>query len=380
MNPTQDQSKLGYYRVGEHSVVSKVQALELGTQLNIHPTWHFCDDIWNAQDWKTEPPESILELYKKRARQIREQYDTVVINYSGGSDSQTIVNAFLDANCHIDEIVTQWNSTIDANVNSASADPDSIENEFKYTTAPGINEIIKRSPQTRINYIDISEQAVAAYTNPEDYTWIYKSSEHLNPVYQTRWDPTVALDNRRILDTGRRVAFVSGIDKPRVTIKDNHYSLYFIDSLVNNGGMATPDNNYDNYDRVLFFWTPDMPEIVIKQAHMIRSWFKHNPGLEPMLHWGTTVYDNLRVYETLVRSIVYPEWDVNTFQCLKVTSPIWTEWDSYFWRNFGTSTQGVQWQAGIDYIVKNIDKKYLNFKNDRLNNFTGMINGFFQID
>ena len=137
---------------------------------------------------------------------------------------------------------------------------------------------------------------------------------------------------------------------------------------------------YDNYDKVYFFWSSDFPEIVIKQAHLVRKWFKANPGLEPMLNWGTKTYDNLRVYETLVRSIVYPEWPVNTFQCLKVTSPIWTEWDNYFWKNFGNKDEGKQWFAGIEYIVNNIDHKYLDFKDGRLNNFTGMINGFFEIE
>lgn len=54
--------------------------------------------------WK-EPTESFKELCKQRAQQLRASYDYIILSFSGGSDSTTVLNAFLDNNIHIDEIL-----------------------------------------------------------------------------------------------------------------------------------------------------------------------------------------------------------------------------------------------------------------------------------
>ena len=66
--------KFGYYTVGEKKSYSKLEALGWGS-----PKWHFNDEIFSAIDWTIEPPFDLWELYKQRAKQIREQYDYVVL-------------------------------------------------------------------------------------------------------------------------------------------------------------------------------------------------------------------------------------------------------------------------------------------------------------
>jgi len=57
-------------------------------------------------DWTKEPKESFKELCRQRAEQIRDTYDYVIVYFSGGSDSTTVMNAFLDNGIKIDEVVT----------------------------------------------------------------------------------------------------------------------------------------------------------------------------------------------------------------------------------------------------------------------------------
>lgn len=386
MNPWND-NKLGYYTVGNLTVRSKIDACVLATKSNQWPQWHFNDQIWSSQDWTQEPDIDLLTLYQSRAKQIREQYDYVIINYSGGSDSQTIVEAFFNAGCHIDEIVTIWNQHIDNSpiLDVRATHPSNIEAEFYFNTRHKLDWIRQTSPNTKITYVDISKSVLEEYTkNYDGAEWINKTAEHLNPVWITRWDPTRNQSNLYTFDRGLKTALVSGIDKPRVCTKDGKFYAYFLDTLANNGRGNWDTTGHENYDHVLFYWSPDFPQLVVKQAHMVMKWFKANPALGEILQWGTTplgYVDKTRIYEVLIRSIVYPNWSINTFQCLKVTSPIYTEWDSWFWNKFKDQSVYQSWQQGIKYVENAVDKKFLNYdQNGRLNGFVGMISPHFALE
>jgi len=375
--------KLGFYRVGDQRVESKIDACVLGTKHNQHPTWHFSDHVWSSQDWTHEPEVDILELYRTRARQIREQYDYIVLNYSGGSDSQAMVDAFLSAGCFIDEVVTIWNRKHTARVIASEGviDARNVEAEFELTTRPGLTRIRDASPKTKITYIDISDATVKEYQTFDGEEWLKNTVEHLHPQYVTRWSATRDHQQLVTLDRGLKTAILFGVDKPKVCIKDGKYHTYFVDIVANSfrGGFNRPE--YDNMDYVFFYWTPDMPEIIVKQSHMIRRWFEMNPQLKPILQWPNSDYTKRQAYEIIVRSIVYPEWNLNTFQCVKTTSTVYSEWDDWFFKEFyGTSTYD-SWFKGIKHVETNIDKKYLKYDFDnRFDGLVGMTNGFFALD
>jgi hypothetical protein len=374
--------KLGYYMVGNQRVESKIDACILGTRLNFHPTWHFSDDVWKNQDWTQEPGIDILELYKARARQIREQYDYIVLNYSGGSDCQTMIDAFLAAGCFVDEVVTIWNRKHTPKVVTSPSviDARNVEAEYELTTRPGLTKIRDASPNTKITYIDISDYTVNDYQTLDGEEWLKNTVEHLHPQYVTRWSMTRDKNQLITMDRGLRTAILFGVDKPKVCIKNGQYHTYFVDIVANSfrGGFNRPE--YDNMDYVFFYWTPDMPEIIVKQSHMIRRWFELNPQLKPILQWPNSDYTKRQAYEIIVRSIIYPEWNLNTFQCAKTTSTVYSEWDDWFFKEFrGTSTYD-SWFKGIAHVEKHVDKKYLKYDFDnRFDGFVGMINGFFAL-
>jgi hypothetical protein len=210
--------------------------------------------------------------------------------------------------------------------------------------------------------------------------WLKNTVEHLHPQYVTRWSMTRDKNQLITMDRGLRTAILFGVDKPKVCIKNGQYHTYFVDIVANSfrGGFNRPE--YDNMDYVFFYWTPDMPEIIVKQSHMIRRWFELNPQLKPILQWPNSDYTKRQAYEIIVRSIIYPEWNLNTFQCAKTTSTVYSEWDDWFFKEFrGTSTYD-SWFKGIAHVEKHVDKKYLKYDFDnRFDGFVGMINGFFAL-
>lgn len=354
----------------------------MGTKLNIHPQWHFNDHAWAAVNWMQEPEIGIGELYKMRARQIREKYDYVIVSYSGGSDSQQVVDSFFGAGCFIDEIVTVWNRKHTPHVitDYSMTDPQNIEAEYELTTRPGLDRILAVSPKTKISYLDVSDATVAAYQSFDGAEWITTANEYLHPQFITRYSLTREKQQKITLDRGLKTVVVYGIDKPKLTIKDDRYCVFFVDNIPNSFRGGFNDTAYTNLDTVFFYWTPDLPQIVIKQAHMVKKWFDSNPALKPIIHWPNHDYNKRNAYELITRSIVYPDWDLNRFQCNKVTSNIYSEWDSWFFKQYHNSRIMQTWLSGLDHIQKNIDKKYLKYDFlGRFEGFVGMINGHFPL-
>jgi hypothetical protein len=377
------QDKFGYYLVGDKKIHNKIQACKVASDSGQSVSWHWHDTQWRSIDWSSEPDVDIYNLYRMRARQIRERYDYVIINYSGGADSQTLVDAFLDAGCHIDEIVTMWNRKYVRSISRdvRCTDVRNLEAEFDLTTNPGLDRIRQRSPHTKISYRDICDSVLDVFNRADGESWLTLTSEHLNPGYMSRWTATGDRSQLIMLDRGLNTVMVSGIDKPKICIRDDGgYYLYFVDILVNNGRGSVNLPEYDNINYELFYWTPDMPEISIKQAHLVRRWFENNPMLKYLLTWPNTSHANRTTYEKIIKSIIYARYDSNTFQVDKPTSTVTCEWDDWFFREHKNTLAFHTWKQGIDWVEQNIDRRFLTYDfSGKFEGFGGFIQGPFAL-
>ena len=64
---------VGFYTVGKEKFYNKIHAMFRAQQVNLDPVWHFNDEVFTKFDWTVEPIESLDELHKIRAKQIREK-------------------------------------------------------------------------------------------------------------------------------------------------------------------------------------------------------------------------------------------------------------------------------------------------------------------
>ena len=64
--------------------------------------FYYYDDVFSLVNWNLEPKESLEDLYRKRAEQIRKDYEYVILAYSGGHDSSQVLETFYYNNIHID--------------------------------------------------------------------------------------------------------------------------------------------------------------------------------------------------------------------------------------------------------------------------------------
>ena len=106
------QDKFGYYTVGDFRSYSKFEAASVHEKTSKPLLWNFNRVTYDCYDWTQEPPESLNELYRIRAQQIREKYDYLVLWFSGGADSTNVLDAFLKNNIKLDDVATYVNYEI----------------------------------------------------------------------------------------------------------------------------------------------------------------------------------------------------------------------------------------------------------------------------
>lgn len=204
-------------------------------------------------DWTTEPTETLRELYKQHAQYIRDTYDYVILYFSGGSDSTTMLNAFLDNNIHVDEIVT----AIFDNVDMPCFNGIHAQNYLKTKQFNG--------KYTKV-YIPFSKIETSIKSDNFIDTWSKNFTGALHGLSRMSIDHYEQLE---ILPTTRRlgkIAHVFGVDTPVVTkIIDKYYITHNVKMHIL--------MNYENVVR--FFSSKDFPKVYVKQAHIIAKTMRH---------------------------------------------------------------------------------------------------------
>lgn len=369
--------KLGFYRVGDEVYYSKVQALMAGTRTNQFPTWDFNNDVYGRQNWLVEPETNLKELYRIRAQQLRDKYDYIRAEVSGGGDSTTVIFSFLLNNIHIDEIIFRYPKSGSETIPISATDTkcENTLSEYEYATRPLLNWIKTNYPKVKITIHDYSADMLV--DEDRDESWVFSAKEFLQPGHVTKFPNYKTIDQRILADRGKSICVLYGIDKPKLCIKDNKWYMYFIDFQAN---YANPDvGEYDNITNEYFYWTPDLPEIVHKQAHIIRTWFMlpQNKHLQYLVRWPNHSIANRTAYEAMVKPLIYPDYDPATFQVAKPTNSFYNEMDFWFYKNFVDTAAYKTWQAGLNLLVNNIDDKYFNKELGKPVGFIGFLSPFY---
>jgi hypothetical protein len=374
----ENNDKLGYYMVGQNRHYIKPKALIEATKTNQFPEWHFNRNIFNTYDWSIEPETGLRELYRIRAQQLRDQYDYIRLEVSGGGDSSTAAYSFILNGIHLDEVVFRYPKTGEKNVTDDpfNTKPENTLSEWKYAAQPLLKWIADHAPRTKITIHDYSEDML---NSDHDESWVFRTKDYFQPGHAFKHTVDAVDSHKETLDQGKRVCMLWGVDKPKVCIKDKKWYLYFMDVQANN---ANPEvGQWDNITNEYFYWTPDLPELLCKQAHIIRKWFDlpSNVYLQHLARWPNYSFAQRTTFEHIIKPLLYPDYDPATFQTSKPTNSFYNEMDHWFYTNFqGTHTWNV-WQAGLKHLVDNIDPKYFNNELGRPVGFVSFISPFYYL-
>ena len=291
-----EMDRYGYYQIGDFKTYSVYQLMDY-YQKNPHPykkiEWIYNDHFFSRYDWTQEPKESLDELYKNRAKELREKYDYIVLYYSGGYDSANMLRAFLDNGIYPDEICVFYSRY------------DTISHQFhelKDITWKKLEEIEKLYPQIKIRKFDYADiicnwpKIIADLNLDIDPIYLFGPRLTVNRIALDVMYEYID-DWKQLLKENKTVCTLQGVDsvQPRHIYQGNKWVHNFFDVYV--FGHMTPirqmTNKLDRDTLEFFYWAPTetCAKIMIKQGHLARKFYTDLAGgdLKTLVKMGEVV-------------------------------------------------------------------------------------------
>ena len=350
-HPFSEKNKFGYYTVGDFCTYSKLEAFEAAQKSNKEIQRYFNDEVFSAINTAVEPPLGIWDYYTLRAQQIRDKYDYVVVMYSGGADSKTVVDSFVKNNIQIDEIA-QFTAAEGAGKNAF------MDREVWKVAAPETNKLVDDLGGTKHRLIDVAEHFYKEFEDDNfKFDFIYQVNNFLHPLASIRTKlREYVKDWKEIIDSGKKLCLVWGGDKPLVYFnwREQKHVCVFSDCIDNMVNPMIQQMNHPGWFDELFYWTPDLPQLPIKQAHLIKNFLRNpdyslgylvqsNDMRSPALientnvdkKSGSTFINGRRWFlkREAMHVLIYPTWDPTTFTDGKPNSIITHPRDAWFWND-----------------------------------------------
>lgn len=367
--------KQGIYKVGQRFIKNKTEALIEASKTNQFPSWHFNEDIFGSKDWTIPIEKSLEQLYKDRCLQLREHYDYLILNFSGGADSSNILETFLKFNIKLDEIFVYWPIESTKNIykpNKIDKSCSNILSEWDYRIKPILEYVSKNFPKIKINVKDYSNIIDAEL---DEKTFLL-SGHHVNIGFFPR--QTVNSTAGGHLKDNKKFAVIVGNDKPQLCIKDKKIYAYFIDALT-----STSMNPIHETNRQMeyFYWSPDMPDLAIKGAQTLAKKIRDLSVIHDLFTLGkkrTPIEKTL--VDKLIVSCIYPNWNPENFQVQKTQNIFSCEYDTWLLKKYKNERFVNSWKNFLNSAINVIDKKYFNYDSagEKIS-YIGFISPFYQI-
>jgi hypothetical protein len=361
---TSKQDKFGFYQVGDFKSYSKFDACTVAEKTNQALKWNFNDEVYQSINWEQEPAESLSELYCKRAQQLREKYDYLVLWFSGGADSTNILDSFLMNNIKLDEVTSYVNYEATGNrFNFLNA-------EIYNVAVPRIEQARKLQPWLRHTLVDLSQMTMDHFQKKDTkFDWVYHMNGYFNPNNTSKQDIKLKVQHwRDMIDQGKRVCFIHGFDKPRVFNINGKYYFKFIDMI--DGAVSAHNQMIDRdweFDEI-FYWSPDAPLIPVKQAHVVKKFLKQATADDLEINHKNMCFTtfNKKLYSLpldKLHRLIYPNWYPVLYQA-KPVSMIFSARDEWFFKLPESDPAKYSWKVGLEHLWRTMPNSLKNDHTD----------------
>ena len=362
---------LGTYTVNGKIFSDKIEAILEANKTLADINWSFHDEKLRKIKWYVEPELPLQTYYKLRAEQIRNEYDYVVIMFSGGADSRNIIQTFIKNNIKIDEVITSIPETGLNNykINSQNINSENAASEWELSVYPVLKELSNFYPNIKITINDLFKNML----NYKSDEWLYQSSDWIHPSTVARYKLENLKHLKDLAEQGKKIGVIYGTDKPFLVYENNGWLTSVISDLAVNVARSPFDNDYPNVDIVLFYYAVDMPELMIKQSHVLARWINlpENNYIKYLIYdnrignetFKNTVYDKIQNshYQREIIPCIYPDIDMKEiFQAHKSYQNFMAHHDNWFYELHKDTKIYQMINSDFQSFYKNIDSKYLN--------------------
>jgi hypothetical protein len=233
-----------------------------------------------------EPEETLQQLYLQRAIELRNNYDYLILNYSGGPDSHNILETFLLNNVFLDEIFiySYFDEQTITYLQKNNSDTFAMFPEFyeaQMSAIPVAKYLIETySPHTKITYVDNFYKIHKKFwENRSESTFledikgtasVMLTHRHMersrNPNFNLDW---------KIIKQKKKTAHIWGIEKPNLSYDEKGVYFKLLDhtvlSRIDLQHSLTVEDIPNNHE--LFYIHPSSVKLFVKQAHTINKNF-----------------------------------------------------------------------------------------------------------
>lgn len=249
-----------YWQVGDQKTFSKQQAVMWagGDVSKIH--YYFMDEVWDAQNWTVKPTQSVHELMRTRCWQLRSQYKNIRVAYSGGYDSQGIVDSFISANIPVDNILVR--------IKNYKITP---ENKIAVEQAQALKNTIW--PKLKIETVNLDADDFYKFYKQHKENWILEPEGGYEP-----WFSKINLgflenyndDYKQSRDryVVQHTCNVYGVEKPRLWIENGAWYATMIDKTLNWVANTSIES---------FYISRSLPELHVAQTWAMLDWIESQP-------------------------------------------------------------------------------------------------------
>ncbi len=332
----------GFYSVGNDIYFHKSQALLKATESKLPVLFHFNEPEYSTFAWQQEPTETLEELYVTRAREIRDTYDYIIAFYSGGIDSQNMIDTFVDNGILLDHVVSygSWNRNVDKlhNINNQ---------EVMIAGSDTIKKIIQMGIKyAHLNMLDTID------TSFQDSEWILRSSPPVAPYTELLEQSTIKFLTK-FLRPGKKVCLLWGKEKPIIKLIEGTFYAEFSDrSLLD----ILPNSSNYPFKHVMFYCANSTTKLMAKQIHRIIDYLEENYTAKEISKILEFKGIHPTRYVSIVEKICYKKFPIfSVGKNISLIRPMKWQW---FWSD--TSTQQFKiWNGAVIDLHKSVS---LNFK------------------
>jgi hypothetical protein len=224
--------------------------------------FHFYDQQFASIRVDQEPEQTMESLLKERALELRGTYKYLRLWLSGGSDSMTALHAFVSNNIPVDEIVVHIYDNDDINNNPVFNRRPLID-----VAIPYLHQWREQLKNTKITIYRSDLNTLAAWhTDPNFHGEINHIDGAIESLGSQLRLPTtgamLTIDDPKISPW----CDILGGTKARVCLRNGLWYMYFADSALLSGSLATTSED--------FFISKNNPHLFLKTAYQLKNFFQ----------------------------------------------------------------------------------------------------------
>lgn len=371
--PVEFFAKNGFYVVGDKIYNHKIHALQEASRTRHSIHWNFNDAVFEKFDWTQRLDIPLLEIYRMRAVQLRQKYQYLICCWSGGGDSTTMLDSFLDNDIPLDELLILWPTSLSPGKYYPCLDksPENFMSEWDFSIKPRLDKLREAYPRLKITIRDTFKEPPKDEDRDDTVLIVEKHS------YGTiqKWRELDHVIEER-LQQYSSVAAMLAVAPVEMCIINGHAAISFDDINAYPGSKS--DFTLTGMPRNIeyFYWTPDFPELIREQAHAMIDRLNIMPETRKCLFnfemdtqgvLQKTVRPDSELLRTFRKSVLYPKYPLDTFQARKQLDTHYRgSWETWFHGNPHSEEYLIAWESAIAAHQALIDERFFVRRNGKI--------------